>query len=292
MEKQNYLIVTDACSDLIPEYAEQEGILVIPMEVSMTDGTTFQATYDCSEMPLSDFYGKVREGVLAQTSAVTPQQYIDYFDPLLKEGNDILCIVFSSGMSSTFGNAELAAKILHDKYPERKLFVVDSLGGTGGQGYHVYFAAKNRDEGMSIEDNAKWVEETRYHINYTWTVSDLMHLNRGGRLSKSSAIIGTALQVKPVGDIDNEGHLVSIEKAHGRKASIHKLADILNERIDPSHPVMVCHCDCPEDAEALKNRILAGGKVSEVVIGRIGPVVGAHLGPSGLTAFYFCDHRS
>ncbi len=291
---ENYKIVTDACSDIIPEYADREGILVIPMEVAMTDGFKFKATYDNAEIPLDDFYQKVEGGVMASTTAITPQNYLDFFRPLLQAGNDVLYNCFTSGMSSTYDNALLAQQMLKEEFPDRKLIIVDSLGATGGMGYQIYYAALNRDNGMSIEDNAKWLEETRLHINYMWTVSDLNHLRRGGRLSNIAAFAGTLLQLKPVGDIDDQGRLVAIGTAHGRKASLSKLAECMAARLDPAQadkPVLICHCDCPEDAEILKQKVLDTGKVKEVIIGRVGPVIGAHLGPSGMTIFYFCDHR-
>ena len=293
MSEQKYLIVTDACSDIVPDYADREGVKVIPMEVTMTDGQVFDSTYDSANMSMEDFYKKIVSGQFAMTTAITPQRYLDFFRPLLSEGNDILYNCFTSGMSSTYSNAVLASEQLYDEFPDRKLIVVDSLGATGGQGYQTYFCAVNRDNGMSIEDNAKWLEDTRLHVAYTWTVSDLMHLNRGGRLSKTAAVVGTALNLKPIGDIDDTGHLVAIGKARGRHASITKLCDMLVKSIDDkeNRPVLVCHCDCPDDAQALKEQILMTGKAKEVIIGRTGPVVGTHLGPSGLTCFYFCNHR-
>ncbi|MCF0145799.1 MAG: DegV family protein [Eubacterium sp.] len=290
MAKQDYIIATDACSDIIPFYADEEDVRVVPMEVTMTDGTKFDATYD---MDLDWFYDRIRNGAFAQTSAITPQRYFDFFTPLLEAGHDILYNCFTSGMSSTYSNACMAAEIFRERYPERKFCVVDSLSATGGQGYHTYFAARNRDKGMPIEENAKWLEETRRHVQCTWTVDDLMHLNRGGRLSKTAAIFGTALQIKPVGDIDDEGCLVSIGKVRGRKQALHHLCNVLVNTLDDpeKNPVLICHCSCPNDAEALKQMVLETGKVSEVIIGRTGPVVGTHLGPSGLTMFYFCNKR-
>lgn len=293
MAKQDYLVVTDAACDIIPSYAEEEGILVIPMEVTMTDGKVFDATYDNANMDLDDFYKKIQGGQFAQTSAITPQRYRDFFTPLLQEGHDVLYNCFTSQLSSTYNNACMVAEELKEEFPDRKIVVVDSIGATGGQGYHTYYAARNRDEGMSIEDNAQWLEDTKNHISYNWTVSDLMHLNRGGRLSKTAAIFGTALQIKPIGNIDDEGRLVSIGKARGRKLSIRRLCDIFEKTFDDpeGHPVLICYGSCPEDAETLKKMILDTGKVKEVIMGRIGPVVGTHLGPSGLTLFFFCDHR-
>lgn len=293
MGKNEYYVVTDAASDIIPSYAEEEGILVIPMEVTMTDGHVFDATYDNANMDLDEFYKKIREGQFAQTSAITPQRYRDFFTPLLQEGRDILYHCFTSALSSTYSNACMVAEELKEEFPERKILVVDSISATGGQGYHTYYAAKNRDNGMTIEENAQWLEDTKRHIAYNWTVSDLMHLNRGGRLSKTAAVFGTALQIKPIGNIDDEGRLVSIGKARGRKMSIRRLCDILEQSYDDpeGHPTLICHGDCAEDAETLKSMILATGKVSEVIMGRIGPVVGTHLGPSGLTLFFFCDRR-
>ena len=160
-------------------------------------------------------------------------------------------------------------------------------------GYQTYFAALNRDQGMSIEDNAKWLEDTRLHINYTWTVSDLNHLRRGGRLTNIAAFAGTLLQLKPVGDINDEGQLVALGTVRGRRSSLKRLADIMAARIDVSadKPVLICHCECAEDAEFLKQKLLETGKTKEVLIGRVGPVVGTHLGPTGITVYYFCDHR-
>jgi len=290
---ETYKIVTDACSDIIPEYADKEGILVIPMEVVMTDGFKFNATYDNAEVPLENFYHKVEGGLMSSTTAVTPQAYLDFFRPLLQDGNDILYNCFTSGMSSTYNNALLVQEQLKEEFPDRRLLIVDSRGATGGMGYQTYFAALNRDHGMSIEDNAKWLEDTRLHINYTWTVSDLNHLRRGGRLTNIAAFAGTLLQLKPVGDINDEGQLVALGTVRGRRSSLKRLADIMAARIDVSadKPVLICHCECAEDAEFLKQKLLETGKTKEVLIGRVGPVVGTHLGPTGITVYYFCDHR-
>ncbi len=290
---ETYKIVTDACSDIIPEYADKEGILVIPMEVVMTDGFKFNATYDNAEVPLENFYHKVEGGLMSSTTAVTPQAYLDFFRPLLQDGNDILYNCFTSGMSSTYNNALLVQEQLKEEFPDRRLLIVDSRGATGGMGYQTYFAALNRDQGMSIEDNAKWLEDTRLHINYTWTVSDLNHLRRGGRLTNIAAFAGTLLQLKPVGDINDDGQLVALGTVRGRRSSLKRLADIMAARIDVSadKPVLICHCECAEDAEFLKQKLLETGKTKEVLIGRVGPVVGTHLGPTGITVYYFCDHR-
>ena len=290
---ETYKIVTDACSDIIPEYADKEGILVIPMEVVMTDGFKFNATYDNAEVPLENFYHKVEGGLMSSTTAVTPQAYLDFFRPLLQDGNDILYNCFTSGMSSTYNNALLVQEQLKEEFPDRRLLIVDARGATGGMGYQTYFAALNRDQGMSIEDNAKWLEDTRLHINYTWTVSDLNHLRRGGRLTNIAAFAGTLLQLKPVGDINDDGQLVALGTVRGRRSSLKRLADIMAARIDVSadKPVLICHCECAEDAEFLKQKLLETGKTKEVLIGRVGPVVGTHLGPTGITVYYFCDHR-
>ena len=290
---ETYKIVTDACSDIIPEYADKEGILVIPMEVVMTDGFKFNATYDNAEVPLENFYHKVEGGLMSSTTAVTPQAYLDFFRPLLQDGNDILYNCFTSGMSSTYNNALLVQEQLKEEFPDRKLLIVDSRGATGGMGYQTYFAALNRDQGMSIEDNARWLENTRLHINYTWTVSDLNHLRRGGRLTNIAAFAGTLLQLKPVGDINDDGQLVALGTVRGRRSSLKRLADIMAARIDVSadKPVLICHCECAEDGEFLKQKLLETGKTKEVIIGRVGPVVGTHLGPTGITVYYFCDHR-
>lgn len=287
-----YSIITDASCDILPSWAEEENIHVIPMEVTFDDGGVFSITYDNATISLSDFYRRL-QGQTCTTSGISPQDYMAFMRPLLEGGNDILYSGLTAALSSSYDNACLAAQQLREEYPERRIFVIDSFGATAGLGYHLYLCALNRKNGMSLEDNAKWLEETRFKLNYTWTVSDLMHLRRGGRLSNVSAVVGTALQIKPIGVIENDGQLVSIGKTRGRKASLNKICQMMGRLIDTNlaHEVVISHCDCEGDAEQLRDMVLATGKVDKVTIARTGPVVGAHLGPTGLCCFYFSSRR-
>ena len=288
-----YEVVTDAAADIMPELLERLKIRVIPMDVSMGD-TSFQHYADYRNMSADDFYPKVRGGIMPSTSQVTPVEYSDFFKPILEEGKDILYIAFSSGMSGMYNSCMITAEDLREKYPDRKICVVDSLGATGGEGLFTCYVAENRDKGMSIEDNAKWSEDNKLKMAHYWTVNDLMHLKRGGRVKAVDAYFGTALNIKPVGHIDNDGHLPAIAKVHGRKPSLKKMVDYMKETIvsPQGQRVQINHCDCPGDAELLKSMVLESNLgIGEVMIGDLGPVVGAHLGPGGITLFFWAGRR-
>jgi len=286
-----YEVVTDAAADVMPAFLTELDIKEIPMDISMGD-TTFKQYADYRNISAKDFYAGIRSGIMPTTSQVTPQEYADFFIPLLEEGRDVLYVAFSSGMSGMYGSCCIALEEMREKYPDRKIFAVDGLSATGGQGMLTCEAARNRDKG--IEENAKWVEENRFRMAHYWTVNDLMHLKRGGRVRAVDAYFGTALNIKPIGNIDNEGQLPALCKVHGRKPSIRKMFDIMKEKIvqPEGQIIQINHCDCEEDAEFLKSLILNSDlKIGEVMIGDLTPVVGTHLGPGGLTLFFWTDHR-
>ena len=213
--------------------------------------------------------------------------------PLLEGGEDVLVLAFSSGLSTTYQSAVIAAEELKERYPDRKILVVDSLCASLGQGLLAFHAAKKRDAGMPMEALARWLEENRLHLCHWFTVNDLMYLKRGGRISAATAVMGTMLSIKPILHVDNEGHLVSVGKVRGRKASIQALAEKVGELARGyDNPVMfISHGDCPEDAQYLADLLKQRYGVKEVYINYVGAVIGSHSGPGTLALFFLGDHR-
>lgn len=289
-----YRVITDATADFPEGISEEMKIDVLPMPVEMGK-KSFEHYADYRSMSAKEFYRCIREeGALPGTSQIPPQKYIDFMTPILKNGEDILYIAFSSGLSQTYNSSVLAFRTLREKFPERKIITVDSLGASGGEGLFVMSAAENRSNGMSIEENEKWCLDNRLHVAHYWTVDDLMHLRRGGRVSAISAFVGTALSIKPIGHVDEKGHLPALYKVRGRKAGIRKMADLFKETI--IHPEdqtgLISHSDCIEDAETLKAYLEEMNlPLRKIMIGYIGPVIGAHFGPGGLALFFYADRR-
>lgn len=290
---ENYVIVTDSSCDLNAETVKELEVSVLSLNFHI-DGKTYADRPDDRDMSSKKFYDKIRNGALPTTSAVNPEQYIDHLEPVLAAGNDVLIIAFSSGLSTTCQSAQIAAAELGEKYPERKIFVVDTLGASLGQGLLVWYAAKKRQAGESIEEVRDWLEENKLHLCHWFTVNDLMHLKRGGRVSAATAIAGTMLQIKPVLHMDDAGHLVNVSKARGRKASLDALAAKVGELgIKPAEqPLMyICHSDCLEDAEYVAKQIKEKYGVKNIQFNRIGPVIGAHTGVGCISVFFIGEHR-
>jgi DegV family protein with EDD domain len=214
-------------------------------------------------------------------------------EPILQQGRDILDIAFSSGLSATYSSAKIACEELSEKYPERKVFAVDTLAASLGQGLLVYHAAGQKRAGKSIEEVRDWVEQNKLHLCHWFTVDDLNHLKRGGRISGATALFGTMLNIKPVMHVDDEGHLIPMGKARGRRASLDALADHMEETaIDPgSQIVFISHGDCQEDANYLADEIRRRMGVKNFVIGNCGPVIGTHSGPGTMALFFFGTRR-
>ncbi len=284
---KDYVLFSDATLDLPGDVVEQLEIQVIPMTVNQ-DGTEFAHYPDCREMPLDTFYANLKNGSLPVTSQITPAMYEELFTPWLKEGKDILYICFSSGLSGTYQSSVVAAQMLMDRYPERKIVSIDSLSASVGEGLLVYLAGQKYQEGMALDDLARWVNENRMKVEHWFTVEDLFHLNRGGRLSAVSAVVGTALKIKPVLSVDEEGRLFVAAKQRGqKKAWDHMIGRLKEQAIDPrTQTVIVGHANCPESAEKLKEMLLEQGLVKDVLISQIGPVIGTHVG-SGMLALVF-----
>ena len=282
-----YKIITDSCCDLPSHMYDELGVKVVPLSV-LYQGETHN-TY--TESWLKDMFDGLRNGENATTSAANPQNWQDAIEPVLQGGEDALVLTFSSGLSTTYQSAVIAAGELSEQYLDRKIQVVDTLGASLGQGLLLWYACQKRDEGLSLEDLAAWCEEAKYRVCHWFTVDDLMYLKRGGRISAATALVGTMLQIKPILHVDQEGRLVNVAKARGRKASIEALAAKMGQLGTPNDTAFICHGDCKEDAEALAAIIKEKYGVKNVLIYYVGAVIGSHSGPGTLALFFLGEHR-
>ena len=288
----SYVIVTDSSADLSAQMAEKAGVQVLPLRFTV-EGQTYYNWPDNREMDPKVFYRMLREGEVATTAAVNISQYLDMLEPILQSGTDVLVLSFSSGLSATYDSSRLAAEELREKYPQRKIFAVDTLCASLGQGLLVWHAAQLKDQGKSIEEVRDWAEENKLHLCHQFTVDDLHFLKRGGRISATTAVVGTMLKIKPVLHVDDGGKLVNIGKARGRKASLKALVDRMEETaIDPAgQTVFISHGDCMEDAEYVAGLVKERMGVQDVRINYVGPVIGAHSGPGTLALFHLGSRR-
>ena len=226
------------------------------------------------------------------TAAVNPDTWEKAMEIALKEGKDVLCMTFTSALSTTHQSAVIAAEELREKYPERKILVVDTLCAALGQGLLVHYACQKRDEGYSLEQLHRWVEENKLHICHWVTVDDLDHLKRGGRISAATAFVGGMLGIKPIIHVDDEGRLVNVGKCRGRKAAMELISDKLAQTGTDVETIFIAHGDCPEDAAALEKLCRAKcPQVKNVMTGYVGGVIGAHTGPGVLVVFFLGQHR-
>ncbi len=283
----DYVIFTDSCCDLPAELAESLSLEVVPLRLSM-GGQEYRNLLDGSEIGFKEFYGRIRAGEMGTTSAVSVGDYEARMRPVLEAGKDILCLCFSSGLSTTFQSASIAAEDLRPEFPQRKIFVVDTLSASLGQGLLVYLCAKERSAGKSLEEVRDYAEKTKYSLCHWFTVNDLNHLKRGGRISAATAMFGTMLSIKPVMHMDDEGHLIPVGKARGRKASLLALVDEMEKRaIDPAgQTIFISHGDCREDAEFVAEEIRRRFGTTDFTIHYVGPVIGSHTG-CGVVALFF-----
>ena len=283
-----YQIITDSGCDLPVEKQKELGL----QAVSLTLLYKGQTLPDCVTDDTKAFYDGLRAGEVASTAAVNPDQWAKVMEPVLQEGKDVLVVAFSSGLSTTYQSAVIAADELAQAYPDRKIRVVDSLCASLGQGLLLYYACQKRDAGMELDALADWLEEAKYRLCHWFTVDDLMYLKRGGRVSAATALVGTMLKIKPVLHVDNEGHLISKAKVRGRKAALDALADKVAQLGQQEQDVMyICHGDCLEDALQLKAQLQLRFGVKEVYIGYTGAVIGSHSGPGTLALFFLGDQR-
>lgn len=286
----DYRIITDSCCDLTR--AQYQELDVPYASLSVHFGTD---TYDNFSEPeqLQEFYARLRAGEFATTSAVNPNGWKNIMRPILEEGQDILCIAFSSGVSTTYQSAVIAAQEIQEEYPERTIHVVDSLCVSMSQALLVWHACKLRSEGKSLAEVTAWCEEQKFHLCHYIAVDGLEHLKRGGRIDAKTAFVGGMLRLKPVFTINSEGKLSPPEKARGWKGAM----DMIIRRFQQEAPgydnetICVSHGDNLKHAEELAERFKKECGVKNVIISYVGGVIGSHLGPGTIAAFYLGAHR-
>ena len=285
----NYQIITDSGCDLPLEMQQQLDVNMVSLTLQFR-GKELQ---DSVGEDITSLYEGLRAGEVASTSAVNPDTWSGIMEAALQAGKDALVMAFSSGLSTTYQSAVIASQDLKEKYPQRRIRVVDTRSASLGQGLLVWYACQKRDEGMTLDQLADWVEETKYRLCHWFTVDDLMYLKRGGRVSAATAIVGTMLGIKPVMHMDDEGHLINVGKARGRKASIEALAEKLGQLGLPGQnkKVFICHGDCLEDAKQLEAIVKEKYGVEEAFIGYTGAVIGSHSGPGTLALFFLGEKR-
>ncbi len=286
----SYKIITDSCCDFTDRMCAQLDVSHVPLIVTYNGESH---TNFSEETAIKAFYDELRSGVTATTSAVNPEGWAGLMEGILAEGNDVLAICFSSGLSTTYQSAVIAADELREKYPDRKIHVVDSLCAALGQGLLIWYACQKRDQGTSLEDLTAWVEDNKLHLCHWVTVDDLSHLKRGGRISATSALVGTMLNIKPIIHLNDEGKLINVAKVRGRKTAIQYIADKMGQlgKDYENETCFVVHGDCEADAQILANIIKEKYGVKNVHIGYLGPVIGAHTGPGVLSVFFMGEHR-
>lgn len=288
----NFKIITDSTSDLPVQLVDELDLHVIPMLYTV-DGKDYLNTPDESELSSHDFYELLRAGKTSTTTQINLEVFKEEMRPYLEKGLDILYLGFSSGLSSTFNSARLSAAELKEEFPDRKIVIVDTLAASMGEGLIVYHAAARRKQGMSLDEVASWVEENKLHLAHWFTVDDLNHLKRGGRVSGAAAFVGTMLNIKPVLHVDDEGHLIPVDKIRGRRKSLEELvAHMEKTAVKPSEQtVFISHGDALEDAQHVEKLVRERFGVKTVYINPIGPVIGTHSGPGTVALFFLATKR-
>ena len=288
-----YIISTDTSCDFPMEYVTQHQLPLVTLFYSI-DGVTGENGCPSADV-LKNFYDKMRAGSMTKTQQASIEDTEKIFREILKQGKDILHVAFSSGLSGTANAARLAAENMMEEFPERKVIVIDSLCASLGQGLLVDYALKLQQQGKTMEETAKWLEDHIQNICHLFTVEDLKYLQRGGRISKTTALVGTMIGIKPVLHVDPEGKLVSISKVRGRKQSIQALVNKMEENIgkyrDEKQPIFISHGDCIEDANYLAELVKERFGYDEFLINDVGPTIGAHSGPGTLALFFMGETR-
>lgn len=285
----DFVILTDSSCDLSAATMRQYGIESIALEVNIEGvGTKYN-----DELDIKEFYDLARAKTNIKTSAINMERFKEFFKKYLDEGKDIIYLGFSSGLSVTYMNGKNACDELAEYYPDRKIVAIDTLCASRGQGLLVTLAAIKKNEGATFDEVVKYVEDTKLHLCHWFTVDDLFFLKRGGRVSATTAVLGTVLSIKPVMHVDNDGHLINVAKARGRRASIVAMVDKVAETgIDPDSQLMyICHGDCIEDAQLLSDLIKEKYPNCEIIIDYTGPVIASHSGPGTLAIFFIGTER-
>lgn len=289
---ESFKIITNTTADLPIEYINEHQLGLIYFNYMM-DGNSYGKN---AALDWKEFYRLMRkEGKIPTTSQVNPEQYKEYFTEFLKENSQLLYISFSSGLSGSCSNAMLAAQELMEEREDCKILIVDSKCASMGEGLFVHKAIQKKLQGSSMEETAEYLRTLVPHLTHVFTVDDLNHLYRGGRVSKTAAIVGTIAGIKPILHVDDEGHLIPISKTRGRKKSLNSLVDYMEEKtkgcLDKNDIIFISHGDALEDAEYVKSEIEKRFGIHDFLINHIGPTIGAHSGPGTIALFFEGNSR-
>ena len=286
---REYVITVNSTVDLPREWLEERHVPVFPLKYTI-DGETYT---DMEGLTAKEFFAKLREGKMSTTSQVNPEEAADLLEPFLKDGKDILHLGFSSALSGTLNSMKIAGETLQEKYPEAKVIVIDTLCACLGEGLLLYKALQQKEKGMTIDELSEWVEENKLHICHDVTVDDLNHLHRGGRVSKTTAVLGTLVQIKPIIHMDDNGKLQVIGKERGRKKSLNRIVDMAVEQSKgwDNDIIMITHGDCLDDAEYVAKLVREKMGIDNILINNIGTVIGSHTGPGVVAVFCMGNKR-
>ena len=286
-----YLITTDNMADLPEEYLKEKQLLTMSLTY-LLDGQTYNAE---NSLPYQEFYKKMREGCMPTTSQINPQEAKEKLAEFLKINKNIIHIAFSGGLSGTFNSVRLAAQELMEEQPDCRITVIDSLAASMGEGLLVYKALEQQEAGLSYEEMVEWIENNKLHVCHYFTVDDLFHLYRGGRVSKAAAVLGTMINLKPVLHVDDEGHLIPLSKVRGRKKSLNALVDGMEKQMgsfrEKNDIIFLSHGDCYEDALYVQEQIKKRFGIEKFLISPVGPTIGAHSGPGTVALFFMGEAR-
>ncbi|MBQ9308346.1 MAG: DegV family protein [Clostridia bacterium] len=286
------VIFIDAAADIGEKYTHAHDVRCIPM-TCISGGTSFTLSGDEDDATIQGFYEDMRKGKMISTSQITPDEYVRAFRPVLEEGKDIIYLSLSSGLTNTYESALAAREKLEKKCPDAHLYPVDTLSATGGINLLIEKAVENRDKGLSAEENAALLEKLSHRVCHVFVVNDLMHLMRGGRVSATSAVFGTALQIKPILIIDPNGKLTVVEKKRGAKAALKELEErFVKSRDKDEHSVYMCHADSQAFLETLQPLISQAAPDAVITPRLLSPVIGAHTGPGMISVIYFGDRNA
>ncbi|MEA4891476.1 MAG: DegV family protein [Peptococcaceae bacterium] len=287
-----YVIFTDATADLSAEFCREKDIRVVPMSYDI-EGREYRFSPFASDITSDEFFELMDKGKIARTAGINEAEYQKLFEEVLLAGKDLLYIGFSSALSSSYSVSELCVRRLKEKYPERKIYAVDSLSASAGEGLLVYTAACLREEGKTIDQLAQWLYDERLHLCHWFTVDDLGALQRGGRVSSAAAKVGTILNIKPVLHVDDDGRLMKVEMVRGRRKSLEAMAEAMAKTVtkELSRQVFICYGSCRSDAGLLSDMVQKLCGPMEITLLHMGPVIGAHTGSSVLALFFFGEKR-
>ncbi len=286
---KDYIITVNSTVDLPKEWLTERKVPIVPLKYTI-DGETYE---DMDGLSAKEFFGKLRDGKMAVTSQVNPGEAKEALKPFLEEGKDILHLAFSSALSGTCNSMRIAAEELMEEYPQQKMIVVDTLCACLGEGLLLYYALKRKSEGFSMEETAKWVEENKLHVCHNVTIDDLEHLHRGGRISKTVAVLGGMVKIKPMIHMDDKGALQVIGKERGRRKSLNKIVDtaVKQSKGWENDIIMITHGDCEEDARYVEELVREKMGIDQILVNNIGTVIGSHTGPGVVAVFCMGDKR-